>query len=208
MYVAEYRLRTPISEKDVRRLKIRDVVYITGEVFTARDSAHRRALEYHAEGRKLPIDMEGKPLYHCGPLVREVDGTYEVVSAGPTTSMRMEIFEDAFIDKFRVPIIIGKGGMGSRTREALRKFGAVYCALTGGAGALAAKAVNKVKAVEWFDLGMPEALWILEVKDLGPLMVAMDAHGNSLYADLAKQVEKNKEQVYKIICLGTSKTSA
>jgi tartrate/fumarate subfamily iron-sulfur-dependent hydro-lyase beta chain len=105
--VAEYRLRTPISEKAVRRLRVKDIVFITGEIFTARDAAHRRALEYHAAGRELPIDMEGKPLFHCGPLVREADGMYEVVSAGPTTSMRMEMFEAAFIDKFRVPVIIG-----------------------------------------------------------------------------------------------------
>ena len=199
-----YHLSTPVSEKDVRRLTIRDIVYITGDLFTARDSAHRRALEYHAEGRELPITMEGKPLYHCGPLVRDVDGKYEVVSAGPTTSMRMEIFEDEFIEKFRIPVIIGKGGMGSRTLEAMRKFGAVYCALTGGAGALAAKAVKKVVAVEWLDLGMPEALWMLDVEDFGPLIVAMDARGNSLYVDVVKQVENNKEQVYRIIRLGTS----
>jgi fumarate hydratase subunit beta len=204
--VAEYHLRTPISEKAVRRLRVKDIVFITGEIFTARDAAHRRALAYHAAGRELPITMEGKPLFHCGPLVREADGTYEVVAAGPTTSMRMEMFEDAFIDAFRVPVIIGKGGMGSRTRDALEKFGAVYCAFPGGAGALAAKAVHEVKAVEWLDLGMPEAMWILDVKALGPLTVAMDAHGNSLYAEVGTQIEKNKERIDNMIQVGTTKT--
>ncbi len=204
--MAEYRLRTPIAEKTVRRLGVKDRVFITGEIFTARDAAHRRALEYYAAGRELPITMEGKPLYHCGPLVRDVDGRYEVVSAGPTTSMRMEMFEDAFLDAFHVPVIIGKGGMGSRTRDALEKCGAVYCAFPGGAGAFAAKAVHKVKAVKWVDLGIPEAMWILEVKALGPLTVAMDAHGNSLYAALAPQIEKNRNRVYKLIQDGTTTT--
>jgi len=197
--MVEYRLRTPVSERDVRRLRVEDTIYVTGEVFTARDYVHRRALEYHVEGKELPIDVEGKAVFHCGPLVKEVDGGYKVVSAGPTTSARMEIFEDKFIEKFHVRIVIGKGGMGPRTTEAMKKFGAVYCAFTGGAGALAEKAIKRVRTVEWLDLGMPEALWILEVEDFGPLTVAIDAHGNNLYSDVAKQVEKNKEQIYKII---------
>ena len=197
--MAEYHLRTPISEEDVRRLRVGDAVYVTGDMFTARDSAHRRALEYHAEGKELPIDMEGKALFHCGPLVKKVRGEYRIISAGPTTSTRMEIFEDEFIEKFRVRVVIGKGGMGPRTTEACKKFGAVYCAFTGGAGALAGKAIKRVKSVEWLDLGMPEALWILEVEDFGPLTVAIDTNGNNLYADVAKQVDKNKEQIYQRI---------
>lgn len=197
--MTEYHLRTPISEDDARKLKVGDAVYITGDMFTARDSAHRRALEYHAEGKELPIDMKGKALFHCGPLVKKMDGKYKIISAGPTTSTRMEIFEDQFIEKFRVRVIIGKGGMGPRTTEACKTFGAVYCAFTGGAGALAGKAIKQVKSVEWLDLGMPEALWILEVEDFGPLTVAIDAHGHNLYADVAKQVDKGKEQIYQRI---------
>lgn len=199
MRLNEYHLRTPVLEEDVRRLRVGDTVYITGEVFTARDSAHRRALEYQVEGKKLPINMEGKAVFHCGPLVKVVNGNYKVVSAGPTTSTRMELFEDKFIEQFHVRVVIGKGGMGSKTMAAMKKFGAVYCAFTGGAGALAEKAIKRVKSVEWLDLGMPEALWILEVEDFGPLTVAIDTHGNNLYVDVAKQVDKNKEQIYKRI---------
>jgi fumarate hydratase subunit beta len=97
--------------------------------------------------------------------------------------------------------------MGSRTREALEKFGAVYCAFPGGAGALAAKAVHEVKAVKWMDLGMPEAMWIFDVKALGPLTVAMDAYGNSLYAELVTQIEKNRERIDTMIQVGTTNTT-
>jgi fumarate hydratase subunit beta len=197
--MVEYHLKTPISEEDVRMLKAGDTVYITGVMFTARDAAHGRALEYYEEGRKPPIEMKGFALFHCGPLVRKACGKWEVVSAGPTTSARMEIFEGEFIEKFGVRVIVGKGGMGPRTTEAMEKFGAVYCAYTGGAGALAGKAIKRVKSVEWLDLGMPEALWVLEVEDFGPLIVAIDTQGNNLYADVMKQVEKNKEKIYQKI---------
>lgn len=196
--MATYYLETPISEEAVRRLKVRDTVYLSGEMFTARDSAHRRALEYVAEGKKIAIDMKGKALFHCGPLVK-ANGTYRIISAGPTTSTRMEMFEDEFIEKFGVRVVIGKGGMGLRTTEACKRFGAVYCAFTGGAGALAGEAIRRVKSVEWLDLGMPEALWILEIKEFGPLTVAIDSYGTNLYVDVAKQVEKNKEQIYNSI---------
>jgi len=194
--MVEYHLRTPISEKDVRELKIGDMVYITGDMFTARDSAHRRALEYHAEGKELPIDMAGKVLFHCGPLVKKMNGEYRIISAGPTTSMRMDMFEDKFLEKFHVHVIVGKGGMGPRTTAACKKFGAIYCAFTGGAGALAGKTIKLVKSVEWLDLGISEALWVLKVEDFGPLMVAIDTHNRNLYEEIAKQVIENKAHIY------------
>lgn len=197
--MVEYHLRTPISERDVRKLKINDVVYITGNIFTARDAAHERALEYCREGKRLPINMKGLALFHSGPLVKEADGKYEVISAGPTTSARMEMFEDDFIEKLGIRVVIGKGGMGSRTVEAMKKFGAVYCAFTGGAGVLAGKAIKGVKSVEWLDLGMPEALWILDVEEFGPLIVAIDSYGNNLYANVMEKVEKNKMKIYRMI---------
>jgi len=194
--LAVYHLKTPISEEEIRKLKVNDVIYITGMMVTARDQAHRRALEYHKQGKPLPINLEGLAVYHCGPVVKKEDDKWIFVSAGPTTSTRMEIFEDEFIKNFKVRVIIGKGGMGPRTTEAMKKYGAVYGAFTGGAGALAAKAVKNVKAVEWFDLGIPEAMWILEVEDFGPLVVAIDSHGNNIFEDIKRQMEQNKAKVY------------
>ena len=202
-----YHLRTPISEDDVRKLKINDVVYLSGDLFTARDEAHHRALKYHLEGKELPIAVEGKALYHCGPLVKEVNEQYKVISAGPTTSMRMEMFEYKFLEKFPIRIVIGKGGMGSRTTEAMKKFGAVYCAFTGGAAVLAGQAIKGVKSVDWLDLGTPEALWTLEVEDFGPLIVAIDTHGHNLHAEVAKQVDENKKKIYQMISSGYVKAN-
>lgn len=197
--MAKYHLKTPISEADVRKLKVEDVIYVTGTMFTARDGAHRRALEYHRKGEKLPVDLSGLVLYHCGPIVKKVDEEWRVVAAGPTTSTRMELFEDEFMTNFDVRVVIGKGGMGPKTTDSMKKFGAVYCAFTGGTAVLAAKSIRKVEGVEWLDLGMPEAIWIFDVEDFGPLIVAIDAHGNNLYAEVMKQVEWNKEKIYQRI---------
>jgi fumarate hydratase subunit beta len=192
-----YKLKTPISEEEIRKLRVNDVIYISGSLVTARDQAHRRALEFYKQGKPLPISLEGLAVFHCGPLVRKENDKWVIVSAGPTTSTRMEVFEDEFIEKFKVRVIIGKGGMGARTTEAMKKYGAIYGAFTGGAGVLAAQAISKVQRVEWFDLGMPEALWILEVEEFGPLTVAIDSHGNNLFAEVDKRVETNKQDIYR-----------
>jgi fumarate hydratase subunit beta len=194
--MATYKLTTPISEEQIRTLKANDVVYITGTLVTARDQAHKRALQFHQEGKKLPINLEGLAVFHCGPIVKKDGDNWRVVAAGPTTSTRMDIFEDEFIENFKVRVIIGKGGMGKRTTDAMKKFGAIYGAFTGGAAVLAARAIKNVKAVEWFDLGMPEALWIFEAVEFGPLTVAIDSHGNNLFEDVKAQTEDNRKTIY------------
>jgi len=191
-----YKLKTPLSEEDVRKLKVNDTIYITGTIFTARDEAHHRALEFHKEGKELPIDLQGLAVFHCGPIVKKKDDEWIIVAAGPTTSTRMDLFEDEFIKNFRVRVVIGKGGMGKKTTDAMKKYGAVYGALTGGAAVLAAKAIKRVRSVEWYDLGMPEAMWVLEVEDFGPLTVAIDAHGNNLFEDVREKVEETKQKIY------------
>jgi fumarate hydratase subunit beta len=192
-----YKLKTPISEEEIRKLKVNDVLYISGTVVTARDQAHRRALEYFKKGKPLPVNLEGLAVFHCGPVMRKQGDKWIAVAAGPTTSARMEIFEDEFIRNFKPRVIIGKGGMGEKTTGAMAKYGAVYGAFTGGAAVLAAKAIKNVKDVVWLDLGMPEAMWILEVDEFGPLLVAIDACGNNLFRDVAEKVEKNRQRIYR-----------
>jgi len=194
--MATYKLKTPISEEGVRKLKVNDVIYITGTMFTARDSAHKRALDYYKQGKKMPINPQGLGVFHCGPIIKKENDKWTIVAAGPTTSTRMDLFEDEFIKNYKVRVVIGKGGMGKKTTDAMKKYGAVYGAFTGGAAVLAAKAIKDVKTVEWFDLGMPEALWILEVEDFGPLAVAIDSHGNNLFEDVRKKVEENRPKIY------------
>jgi fumarate hydratase subunit beta len=194
--MAVYKLKTPIAEEEIRKLKVNDVLYVTGTIVTARDAAHKRALEHFKEGKPLPVNLEGLAVFHCGPIVKKEDDKWTVVAAGPTTSTRMDQFEDEFIKNFKVRVIIGKGGMGKRTTDAMKKHGAVYGAFTGGAAVLAAKAIKRVKALEWADLGMPEALWILEVEEFGPLTVAIDSHGNNLFEEVKNKVEENRVKVY------------
>ena len=184
-------LTTPIAESEVRALAAGDVIYVSGILFTARDEAHKLLLE-----RGAPFPLEGLALFHCGPVVQKVGEGWRVVAAGPTTSARMELFQAEFLEKFRPRVIIGKGGMGERTLKALGEVGAVYTHFTGGAGALAAQAIRRVQEVHWLEeLGIPEAIWVFEVERFGPLVVAMDAHGRSLYQDLAVEVEKNMQRI-------------
>ena len=199
--MAVYRLSTPISEKTVRKLRVNDIIYLTGTIVTARDAAHKRALHLHEEGKQLPVNLDGLAVFHCGPLVKKEDGRWRVVAAGPTTSSRMDLFEDEFIKNFKVRVVVGKGGLGKKTADAMKQYGAVYGAFTGGAAVLAAKAIKHVKGVEWRDLGMPEAMWIMEVEDLGPLTVAIDTHGNNVFETIQTRVDDKKQQIYRKLCI-------
>ncbi|MCW3998602.1 MAG: FumA C-terminus/TtdB family hydratase beta subunit [Candidatus Bathyarchaeota archaeon] len=189
--MAVYRLKTPISEEEIRKLTVNDIIYINGALVTARDAAHKRALEFHRKGKKLPLNLEGLAIFHCGPIVKKIRDEWILVAAGPTTSARMDLYEADFIKNFKARVIVGKGGMGGKTTEGMKKTGAVYGAFTGGAAVLAARAVKKVKKVYWLDLGMPEALWILEVENFGPVIVAIDSYGKNLFEDNQKKVMKN-----------------
>lgn len=192
----EYHLKTPVPEADIRKLKAGDVIYVSGTVITARDEAHSKALELHDRGERLPVDFRGVGVFHCGPIMRKKDKGWEVVAAGPTTSTRMEIFEDKFIEAFHPAVIIGKGGMGDRTSRACQKFGCVYTAFTGGAALLGAKGIKRVKDVYWLEeLGMPECLWVYETQDFGPLIVTIDSHGANLTADVGKKVNANRDRL-------------
>jgi fumarate hydratase subunit beta len=194
-----YKLDTPISEKDARKLNVGDLVYITGNIFTARDQAHRRILEYAEKGKTLPVNLDGAVIYHCGPIMKQEKGKWVVVAAGPTTSTRMESSTPKLLEKFKVRMIIGKGGMGPGTTKALQTYGAVFCHFTGGAAVLAAKSIKEVQKVEWLDLGMPEALWAFNVNKFGPVVVTIDSRGRNFYEDVKEIVNKNLENIQKRI---------
>jgi len=194
--MTQVKLVTPISEEAVRKLKVGDIVYASGIMLTARDQAHRRALELARQGKPLPIDFREMIVFHCGPVARKKDGEWEILAAGPTTSSRMETVEAEFIERLGPRVIVGKGGMGSKTAEAMKRYGAVYCDFTGGAGVVAARAVERVEGVEWIDLGIPEAVWILRVREFGPMTVAIDASSRNLHQEVADRVERNRAKVY------------
>ncbi len=191
-----YHLRTPLSEEDVRKLQVGDTVYLSGLIFTARDAAHRKILDLINRGEPLPFDPRGLAVYHVGPVVRKKNGEWEVIAAGPTTSARLEPVEHEFIAKTGVRMIIGKGGMGAKTAEACKKYGAVYAVFTGGAAVLAAQAIKRVVNVYWLDeLGIPEAVWLFEVEEFGPLTVTIDATGKNLYDEILENAKKKAQEI-------------
>ncbi|MFH1327594.1 MAG: FumA C-terminus/TtdB family hydratase beta subunit [Candidatus Bathyarchaeota archaeon] len=191
--------QTPVDEQRVRSVEVGDVIYITGSIVTARDQAHRRLLEYSDKGIELPINLDGTVLYHCGPLVNKEKDKWVVVSAGPTTSTRMNFLTPKLLQRFGVRVIIGKGGMDHETVEALKRYGCIYCHFTGGAAVLAAKGIVDVERVEWLDLGIPEALWMLKVDSFGPLVVTIDSRGRSLYNEVKRAVQVDLDKLLKKI---------
>jgi fumarate hydratase subunit beta len=183
-------LRTLLEEKEIKQLRLGGVVYLDGEVYTVRDRAHYRIIEFERAGKEIPV-KKGSVIYHCGPLVRKGNDEWDIIAAGPTTSARMDEVAPKVIAKLGIRAIIGKGGMGISTREAMRRYGCVYLSITGGAAVLAATRIKAVKAVYWEDLGMAEAVWHLLVEDFGPLIVSIDARGNSLYDEVEEDARES-----------------
>jgi fumarate hydratase subunit beta len=188
----EYHLKTPLTDADIKQLKLGDIVYLSGRIYTARDEAHMHILADIKAGRKIPVELKGMAVYHCGPIVRKLDNGWELVAAGPTTSSRMNSLEPEFIEKTGVKAIIGKGGMNKGVSDAMAKFGCVYLAFTGGAAILAARGLNRVMGVYLEELGMPEAVWIMDAKDFGPLVVGITASGENMFVNLAEEVKRNE----------------
>lgn len=186
----EYHLETPLTDEDVTALSMGDIVYISGSFITARDKAHMRMVDHIASGKRMPFDLRGSVIFHGAPIVKKKDGDWEIVAIGPTTSARMNDLEPDVIRNTGVKAIVGKGGMDRRTLEALHESGTIYLSMTGGIAVLGAKMVVRVKGVEWLDLGLAEAVWILEVKDFGPLTVTMDAHMHDLYENIRQRVSE------------------
>ena len=179
------KLRYPFEERTIRALKAGDAVSISGRLYTGRDKFHK----FFADGGRLPVDFRDGCLYHCGPVVvTDEDGSWRVVAAGPTTSVRENPYEPDFIAKTRVRIIIGKGGMDAATLAAMKRCGCVYVQAVGGAGALYAECVKRVAGVSLLnEFGAAEAVWHFDVKGFRGV-VAMDAHGRSLFDAVRRKV--------------------
>ncbi|WP_102493277.1 L(+)-tartrate dehydratase subunit beta [Selenomonas felix] len=191
-------LTTPIQPEDLADINVGDVIYLTGYLTTCRDVAHRRVIE---EGRKLPVDVENGAILHAGPIIRKRgEGKYEMVTVGPTTSMRMEKFEEAFIAETGVRLIIGKGGMKDGTMRGCRDHKALHCVFPAGCAVVAATCVEEIVDANWLDLGMPETLWTCKVKEFGPLIVSIDSHGRNLFEENKVIFNERKEKACEEIC--------
>jgi len=173
-------LEAPLTEAQVRALKVGDVVLISGEMFTGRDNVHAYLMK-----NPPPVDLHGAVLYHCGPVMLQEGDRWTVKAAGPTTSIREEPYQAEVLRRYGVRAVIGKGGMGAKTLAALKECGAVYLNAIGGAAQYYARTVEEVKGVHLLEFGVPEAMWHLRVKGFAAI-VTMDAHGRSLHADVEK----------------------
>lgn len=193
-------LNTPISDEDLKDIKVGDVIYLNGHIVTCRDVAHRRLIEY---GRALPINLQGGAIFHAGSIVKKIDdedNKYEMISVGPTTSMRMEKFEKEFVRDTGVRVIVGKGGMGPNTEYACRNYRAIHCVFPAGNAVVAATEVEEIVEAQWQDLGMPETLWHCHVKEFGPLIVSIDTEGRNLFEENKVLFNKRKDEATAEIC--------
>jgi len=178
----EVSLRAPITDQQVRALKVGDVVLISGPVFTGRDQVHAYLMK-----NDPPVDLRGSVLYHCGPVVvKDAQGGWQVTAAGPTTSIREEPYQAEILKRYGVRVVVGKGGMGAKTLAGLKESGGVYLNAIGGAAQFYARCIDRVTGVSLMQFGTPEAMWHLEVHDF-PAIVTMDSHGNSLHKDVEEE---------------------
>lgn len=178
------KLRIPEESEKLATLKAGTIVSLSGTIITGRDKVHHHLI-HDATKESFPISLEGQVIYHCGPIVKKTDeGEWEVVVAGPTTSAREEPFQGDVMRRYGVRGVIGKGGMGKKTADALCEVGGAYLAAIGGAAVVLAKAIERVEDVYFLDeFGMPEAMWVLSIKNF-PAVITMDAFGNSLHNDI------------------------
>ncbi|EHI60630.1 hypothetical protein HMPREF9473_01439 [ [Hungatella hathewayi WAL-18680] len=191
-------LTTPVSAEDLADIHVGDIIYLNGSMTTCRDVAHRRLVEGH---RELPVDVRNNAIFHAGPIIRPLENDkFEMVSVGPTTSMRMEKFEKEFVELTGVRVIIGKGGMGPNTEYACKNYKAIHCVFPAGNAVVAATEVEEIVQAEWRDLGMPETLWNCRVKEFGPLIVSIDTEGRNLFEENKVVFNERKEKAIEEIC--------
>ena len=202
-----HRLTVPIPDEEIRALHVGDTVYLNGIIVTGRDAAHKYMIEHFIRNEptdpddialheKLKELLNGGVIYHCGPVVKKNDdGSWSFVAAGPTTSIREEVYEADVIKHFNLKGVIGKGGMAGRTLKACQEQPAVYFHAIGGAATLIAQSVKEVVDVYKLDFGVPEAMWVIRVEDF-PVVVTMDSHGQSIHDRIqAESEERFKELV-------------
>ena len=189
-------LNLPLCDEDVSGLRAGDIFYLSGILVTGRDEVYHRIVE---DGLPCPVDLKGGANYHAGPIVRENGDKWELVSIGPTSSVRMEKWAADFIQKTGVKVMIGKGGMGEKTASACREYCAIHCVYPGGCAVLGASQIEKIENVFWYELGMAECLWVMKSREFGPLIVSIDTQGNNLFAENSKyyasQIKERMEGV-------------
>ncbi|MDR0323478.1 MAG: FumA C-terminus/TtdB family hydratase beta subunit [Treponema sp.] len=196
-------LTLPLRDEDISGLRIGDVFWLSGILVTGRDEVYHRIVE---QGIAAPINLIGMANYHAGPIVKELPqetpplftaqaaaGKYEIVSIGPTSSIRLEKWAAGFIEKTGIKVMIGKGGMGEKTQSSCRRHKAIHCVYPGGCAVLGASQIDSIENVFWPELGMAECIWVMKTRLFGPLIVSIDTKGNNLFAENAAYYEARKK---------------
>ena len=186
------KLKYPFDKKEIKKLKVGDMVLISGKMYTGRDAVHHRI----HKGTKPPVDLKNQIIYHCGPVILEKNGKYTVTAAGPTTSIREEPYQWEVMRDYGIVGVIGKGGMGPKTLKGCKDYGCVYFHAIGGAAQVLAEKIISVDNVYWKDLGSPEAIWEMTVEDF-PVVVTMDSFGNSLHTKVNEESKKTLDHEIK-----------
>jgi L(+)-tartrate dehydratase beta subunit len=192
----EYRFKTPLTEQNMRQLRVGDSVLLDGIIFGVRDANMIRIFDKQVPP---PVDWHGAALLHTAPNVRKLGpGKYEPLCVGTTTSMRLDRFTEALLRDYGVRAILGKGGLSPKSAEAMQKYGACYLSVTGGAAAMETLQIEEIEKVYWEDL-MPESIWQFRFNGLGPLTVGIDTHGGNLQDQVQNQArEKTAELLRKM----------
>ncbi|EGD48923.1 hydro-lyase, Fe-S type, tartrate/fumarate subfamily, beta subunit [Ruminiclostridium papyrosolvens DSM 2782] len=194
-----YYLKTPLKDEDIAKLEAGDTVYLSGKLYTARDMAHYKLKKLLDSNGKFDEDLNGQAIFHAGPIisVNRESGEYKVISIGPTSSIRMDPYTD-MVGEMGVKILIGKGGMSDSTTEAMKKHTMVYLLAAHGCAAVHTQRVTKVTHQYWMDkIGMPEAMWVMECDNLGPLIVGIDSKGRNLFEETRKNSKDMIEAISK-----------
>ncbi len=197
--MAHYNLPTPVSEADIRKLKVNDTVTLQHTLFGIRDATQIHLFD---RGRTTKFDLQGHAVIHTAPNVRKVPistefpAGYQAICIGTTTSDRMERFTEPLMSQYGVRMIVGKGGLRESSAAAFKKHGGVYLAIIGGTAALETTWIDQIEDVDLDDLN-PESLWKFKINQFGPVLVAMDSHGGSIYQDVKADVATNKAAVLK-----------
>jgi fumarate hydratase class I len=191
-------IKLPLSKKDVLSLNVGDWVLLSGQLITGRDKIHKFLSHERPDIKDIPVNLKGTVLYHCGPIIRKTEEGFNIIAGGPTTSIRVEMYEHQIIADYGIRALMGKGGMGRKTLQALKDNGCVYLHTISGAAVYLADRIKRVTGVwKLEDFGMAEAMWIFDVQDF-PAIVTMDAHGRSLHEEIEK---KSYEELKRLLGL-------
>src|SRR5271169_1443092 len=189
------RMTIPLSDEDVRALKVGDMLLLSGQIITGRYKVHKFLFDERPAAGEIPFKIDGGVMYHCGPIVAKTDDSYRLISAGPSTSMMVEMYEADVIARFGLKGIIGKGGMGEKTLNALREYGCVYLHTMSGAAVYLADSIKRVvQGWKIEEFGEPEAMWLFEVEDF-PVIVTMDTHGGNLHREIERISLENLKKI-------------